>query len=309
MAKLGDKYLAGFLDADGSIGVRFTVTSSKPQFEVSFHQNTDQDEVIHRIHEELGCGSLLYRTSNFGTKYSSLILRKSDGRKLLSRIGQYLVVKRHFAHIVLDLLDRSFAKEEIPAIIAYLKVHRFEPSLPLPVHPSRGWAAGYLDGDGSFSVTKLSKLGPVANLMLHVACDKRKTEGIELLKKAFGGNIYTMAQDRCRQWSLLMDPAKVRAIMPDLAKRMVVKADQAYFLLGCAEMGHFRDGINIKAGLKHLKAQPHRLNELRADVSELLKTVRDLPKPKRTDYGDFVRDWHGRITGKKSAQATVGDVN
>jgi hypothetical protein len=241
-----------------------------------------------------------------GTWYSSLTLKTGAAQILLNRISQHLVVKRHFAEVVLDLAQRLVTKEEIPKTKAYLDVHRFLPSLPLPKHPSRKWVAGYLDGDGCLSVTKLNRLGSVSNLVLHVACDRRKNEGIQLLQKAFGGNTYPMRGDKCLQWVLHLDPAKVRAMFPDIAQRMVVKADQAFFLLGCSQMGHFRDGSNIKAGLKHLKAQPHRLNEPRVDISEILKTVRDLPKAKRTDYGDFVRNERGWITGKRSAQAIVG---
>jgi hypothetical protein len=87
---------------------------------------------------------------------------------------------------------------------------------------------------------------------------------------------------------------------------MVVKRDQAQFLLGCAKMGHLRDGENIKAALKHLKARPHRLNEQGADIGHLLQKVQDLPRKKRTDYGEFVRNARGHIIGK-AAQAIVGD--
>lgn len=275
----------------------FVANTERPQLKITFAQNTDQDEVIHRIHGELGAGSVCVRTSNFGTSYTSLTLCGSDSRMLLNRIGQHLVIKRHFAEIAVDLSSKKVARAEIPAATEYLKLHRYMPSLPIPVHPSRGWTAGYLDGDGCFSVTQLSSLGSVRALMLHVAGDRRKVEGIELLQKAFGGRIHDMAQGRCRQWALLLDPAKVRAMFPDLAKRMVVKADQAYFLLGCATMGHFRDGSAIKAGLKHLKAQPHRLNGSKVDVSALLATVGDLPQAKR-DYSGFIRDGNGRIIGR-----------
>jgi hypothetical protein len=217
---------------------------------------------------------------------------------LLNRIGRHLVIKRHLAQVVLNLSERSVEREEVPVVQADLKQHRFMKSLPLPAYPSRSWTAGYLDGDGCFSITKLNKLG---YLVLHVAGDARKVEGIELLQKAHGGRIYDMAKGRCRQWVLMLDPAKVLSFLPDIASRMVVKADQAYFLLGCAKMGHFRDGKNIKAGLKYLKAQPHRLNGSRADVTELLKTVADLPKPKRQDYHLFVRNESGHIIGKRTA--------
>lgn len=301
MARLGDKYIAGFLDADGSIGC-YIRNRGRPNVTVTFAQNTDQDEVIHRIHEELGVGKLTTdRVSNMGTRYSTLTLSASNAVGLLNRVKKHLVVKRHFAEVVIDLSTRMIERDEIPVIQEYIKTHKFMRSTPLPVHPSRSWTAGYLDGDGCFSVTKLSKLGPVANLVLHVAGDARKTEGIELLHKAYGGNIYDMRNGKCKQWVLLLDPSKVKSLLSEFAKRMVVKADQAYFLLGCAKMGHFRDGKNIKAGLKHLKAQPHRLNEPKVDLPALLATVQDLPKPKRQNYGLFFRDKNGRIAGKRAA--------
>lgn len=300
MARLGDKYIAGFLDADGSIGVQFVAQSRKPQLSITFAQNTDQDEVLHRIHEETGVGSICIRTSNLNTRYSSLTIRGKDANMLLNRISQYLVIKRHFASIAVDVCNRLIEKDEIPKIREYLKIHRYLPSLPLPKHPTRGWTAGYLDGDGCISVSRLTGLG-MANLVLHVAGDARKIEGIQILQKAFGGKIYDMRNGRCRQWALHMDASKATSVFADIASRMVVKADQAQFLLGCAAMGHFRDGSNIKAGLKYLKAQPHRLNEPKVDVTALLKTVQDLPKPQRIDYGQFVRNERGHIIGKAAA--------
>ena len=64
------------------------------------------------------------------------------------------------------------------------------------------------------------------------------------------------------------------------AAELIIKQDQARFLLGCAEMGHFRDGKSIKSALKQLKAQPHRLSEPKADVPALLATVQDPPNPR-----------------------------
>jgi|SRR5215472_2763320 len=297
MPRLGDKYIAGFLDADGSIYVQVSATG-KPQVRIDFSQMADQDEVIHRIHGELDVGSIYDRATRFGTRYLSLSIGGSAAIGLLNRIGQHLVIKRHFAEVVVDLAARRVGREEIPTVMAYLKQHRMMRSAPLPVHPSRGWTAGYLDGDGCFSVSRLTEFGR-ANLVLHVAGDYRKTEGIELLCKAHGGNLYDMAQGRCKQWVLHLDPSKIKAWFPDLAKRMVVKADQVSFLLGCAMMGHLRDGENIRAGLKYLKARPHRLNEPKVDISAQLTAVRDLPAKRRSDYGEFVRNEHGRITGKR----------
>ena len=42
-------------------------------------------------------------------------------------------------------------------------------------------------------------------------------------------------------------------------------------------MGHYRDGINIKLALKHLKTQPHRLNETGDSVDKMMETIKDIP--------------------------------
>ena len=62
-----------------------------------------------------------------------------------------------------------------------------------------------------------------------------------------------------------------------LAKHMVLKNDQAYFILGRAKMGHFGDARNALSAMKQLQVQPHRLSGPGADVAKLLATVRDVP--------------------------------
>jgi hypothetical protein len=74
------------------------------------------------------------------------------------------------------------------------------------------------------------------------------------------------------------DAAKATAFLSFFAKHLTLKKEQAYFVLGCAEMGHFRDGATIGDTLKVMKARPHRLSDLASevDVSTALAQVRDL---------------------------------
>lgn len=277
MATLSDKYIAGFLDADGSVSVVYVADCKTPQLRVAFSQATLQDEVLHRIHEERG-GSLTYATIN-GVSYTKLSFSGNrQCRDLLNRIKKFLVIKRHYVECCLDIASRQIDKEEIPKVREYLKIQRKQRSLPLPVHPTRKWLAGYIDGDGCISVQEVVKPSGVAYLVLHIAAEKSDTEGIEIIQKQFGGCIHDMCDGRVRQYKLSLNPSKTVEVFSEIAPHMVVKQDQAYFILKCAAMGHFRDGNAIKSALKHLKAHPHRLNEPKPKLVDLLASIRDLPK-------------------------------
>lgn len=277
MATLSPKYIAGFFDADGSISVVFVSTTQYPQLRMGFSQATKQDEVLHRIHEEWG-GCLSVATIG-GEQYTRL---DWSGNKqcsmLLNRIKQFLVIKRHYAEVCLDVCSRRIEKDEIEKVREYLKIQRRQKSLPLPKHPSRKWLAGYVDGDGCVSVTRIHATSGLPSLTLHIAASEYDTEGIEIIQKQYGGRINDMCGGRVRQYQLALQPSKVIELFSEVAASMIVKRDQIELLLKCAAMGHFRDGKNIKAALKHLKAHPHRLSEPKPDMGLLLKQIEDLPK-------------------------------
>ncbi len=297
MARLGSKYVAGFLDADGSVGIVFISTTAYPQLRIGFSQKTSQDEVLHLIHEEHG-GCLSYMTVN-GVSYSHLTYTGNrQCRKFLNRIKDHLVIKRHYADVCYDLSERRVSKEEIPVIREYLKTHRRQKSLPLPKHVTRKWMAGYIDGDGCFHV-HVVKSG-TARIVLHVAASNYDTEGIEVMQKQFGGRINDMCQGRVKQYQLQLPPSKAQAVFEPVCKHMVVKQDQVRFILRCAEMGHFRDGKSIKSALKHLKAHPHRLSEPRPDIGSLVARVEDM-EPRVPDYSARAKKaWKTRRAKRQS---------
>ena len=286
MATLSPKYIAGFLDADGTVNVTFVSTTKYPQLRLGFSQKTDQDEVLHRIHAEWG-GCISYNEQK-GVSYTQLTWSgNKQCQMLLNRVKQFLVIKRHYAEVCLDVCSRHIEREEIPKVREYLKIQRKQRSLPLPKHPSRKWLAGYIDGDGCISVQQIRKPSGVAEVVLHIAASNFDTEGIETIHKAFGGRINDMCEGRVKQYAVSLSPSKIKEIFEEIHPSMIVKKDQAEFILKCAAMGHLRDGESIKAALKHLKAHPHRLSEPKPDVHALFLTVRDLPQ--------FVRDYSGVV--------------
>lgn len=280
MATLSDKYIAGFFDADGSVSVVFVADCLLPQLRINFSQATQQDEILHRIQEERG-GCVSYRIVK-GVSYTILSYSGNKQAKLfLERIVQFLVIKKHYVEVCLDVCSRQLPKTEIERVREYLKIHRKQRSLPLPKHPTRKWLAGYIDGDGCISIQEVHKVSGNASVILHIAASDFDTEGLEIIQKQFGGCIHDMCQGRVKQYKVCLSASKAKEIFGEVAESMVVKQDQAKFILKCAAMGHFRDGNSIKAALKHLKAHPHRLSEPKPNVDELFKAVRDLPKHER----------------------------
>lgn len=278
MTTLSEKYLAGFLDADGSIQVMWRPvdradsdpTVRRPYLALEFSQRSDRDEVLRQIQATFG-GKL---SENVRGPYSKLVIFGSPAVQVLTRIQKHLVIKRHYAGAVLDLLG---APRKVELAQAYLKAQRLLPSNPLPNYPSRKWAAGYFDGDGCISA-RLNKNRTAAAVYFEIACAAHDSEGVAILQKAFGGSINDMDASRkhLKKWVLSVPPSKLKELDRHFGQYLIVKKSQFDFLMGCAQMGHFRDGSSINSALKQLKAQPHRLSEPNA-VSQLLSTVRDVP--------------------------------
>lgn len=309
MATLSAKYIAGFFDADGTVNVVFQSDTKRPQLRLGFCQATSQDEVLHLIHEEWG-GHLRYNIVK-GVSYTHLTW---SGNKqcamLLNRIKQFLVIKRHYAEVCLDVCSRQIERDEIPKVREYLAIQRKQKSLPLPKHPSRKWLAGYIDGDGCISVQSISKHSGLASLILHIAASNYDTEGLEIIQKQFGGRINDMCEGRVKQYQLSLPASKVNEVFAEIYTAMIVKRDQAEFILKCAAMGHFRDGKSIKAALKHLKAHPHRLSEPKSDVNTLVATVQDLPKHQRdpVEHAASVRKMHTALRAKRAMRQSETTV-
>ena len=305
MATLSEKYVAGFLDSDGSIGMQFRADCAHPLLVLRFSQLEDKDAVIHRIAAEYvgAVGSVCAGTATAPqgqvarNRQTILTLGPKASRLLLQRIHKYMVVKRRYAEVCLDLIEQTITKDDHDRVKAYLKAQRKVPSEYMPNYPSRKWLAGYLDGDGCFSVARISKFGN-ASLLLHVAAATYDDVGIRLLQKAFGGRLHPMCNGSVTQWCLALPPSKALEIIDHCGQYMVVKRAQAYVIKGCAQMGHYRDGRNIKEALKQLKAHPHRLSEPDTDVTPWLDKIHDVPPRPRQDYGDFFRNAGGRIMGK-----------
>lgn len=272
MARLSEKYIAGFLDSDGSIGIAYRYigksgdsSQMRTHATLSFTQLTRRDDVLFRIKEVIG-GTIVYNESRQAT---TLKLLGKNAEMAIARIQKHLVIKRHYAAVVLDIVGNIVDRKETSI---HLKAERKRKSLPLPNYPSRKWMAGYLDGDGCLGV-RVPKNRTSAQITLEACSSDYDSEGIELIQKAFGGSISNVGRG-ITSYTLTMPPSKAIQVLGHWGKYAIIKKHQADFILSCAKMGHYRDGKSIRASLKQLKAQPHRLSEPGL-IKDLLETVQD----------------------------------
>jgi hypothetical protein len=250
MPRLSEKYLAGFLDADGCISLQWPSGKLSPQLRMQFSQRSNRDDVLYRIQETFG-GTLDRVTINNGI-YTRLTSCGKNAKMVLNRILKYLVIKRHYAGVALEMSNKK--SENVEADKLLLKQHRKIKSLPLPNFPSRKWMAGYIDGDGCFYTTRIFEHGAVS-LVFKLCSSDYDSEGIELIQKAFGGNIYPMRSsiNPVIQYALPLPPSKAIQFISHFGKYCIVKKRQVDFILECARIGHYRDGKRIKEHLKILK--------------------------------------------------------
>lgn len=260
---LSDKYAAGFLDGDGSILIE---TNPVKRLVLAFHQKELNSGVIDLLSQWLTGGIRDDRSGRRrGTATHAARLRFTGQKAVdvLCRLKPYLVTKRVRANRILRELGFT---ERVGTD-------------SIPVYPSRKWLAGYFDADGCI-YAGVNKHGGSASIQLSIDTDGVEKDGIVLVHKAFGGIIRQRGKtDNCWRWELKADSASIRKFFEPIAQHLLVKREQAYFILGCAKMGHFRDGEIIADTLKVMKTHPHRLNDLAAtvDVSAQLALVREVP--------------------------------
>ncbi len=276
---LSEKYMAGFIDADGFLGVRVRM-DARPDLIVELAQHERYaDRVLQPVMDEFG-GQIRTRPE----KYKSLSIRGKQARKLYERLYKYMVIKKDIAKRYLDLVDNSMVVKTEWGINKYRKEAKDIKAAgrisPIPNFPSRKWLAGYFDGDGCFSM-KVDKKNGYGYPNVSILAAPHLSAGIVLIQKAFGGKIYTQNTGNL-VWQLpLTDPSKCISFIGYFCKHLVEKKAQAYFLLGCATNGNFRDGKIIRENLMALNAQQHRLNNPEQFASELVRGVRfDIPKIK-----------------------------
>lgn len=211
------KYAAGFVDADGSIQIHAKkfgdVFSIYPVVTIS--QLTRRSMLLHDVAD-------FYKLSVHTNKNNASEIRVSGakGTRFLEQLKKHLVLKQELAEYILSL-PKQVGEPELKSIKKVIKNLRRNNTTPKK-HPSRRWAAGYVDGDGS--VTAVMYKNGQLECRLSISSWIHAQAGLKLMQKAFGG--YIVEQKNTANWRVNLSPTKVQELDEFLGKHLMIKKTQ-----------------------------------------------------------------------------------
>lgn len=192
------KYLAGLLDADGSIGFDFTENRPYLTIRLTAADSIDRDHFVRNLPNSIGFGTSCIKNrkvNNWATISVWTVSRARDLEMIIPRLVKHLVIKgKHFQRMFdkwQELRGRTLSDIEVDQLKLFTKMSRLDAGPLKPKkHPTWAWVAGYLDGDGSFIFSHPpSYKNP--KLLVQATAHENDSVGLELLFKAFGGRIET----------------------------------------------------------------------------------------------------------------------
>lgn len=198
-----NKWTAGFLDADGSIGLhikRHTNNRYGIYLQVCIDQ-TDTD-ILYLLRDHYNIGNVS------GTKWH---ISGKDSHKFLGIIGKHLLIKATHMDNMLWVIDQlsGISIINVDDIRAYAECSRLNSRWRRePKHVPYAWMAGYLDGDGHYRV-RLGRLRRYENgstaitneLKLFVGSAVWDSFILDKLHEDHGGSI-RLRKDNCYFWQL-----------------------------------------------------------------------------------------------------------
>lgn len=221
------KYLAGLIDADGSLA--FIYRKVKSGYRLQLHltlaasTSIDRTGFISTLPTLTQLGTVTYYTpknDNWAPNYTWHICKRSDHEKLLPRLIKHMVVKDGFFDWALAMLrntkNKILTEEEVSMMRRIIpEVRITAPHRKEHVHPTWAWTAGFLDGDGHYSLRHNRKTNRTVTRMGAV-CHINHRASLDLLYKAFGGSL--RVDGDCLRWHRNLGPRDAKFSLPFLAK-------------------------------------------------------------------------------------------
>lgn len=234
---ISNKYLAGFLDSDGSIGLQFRKLKTGQftvQARVSFKQRSDRSIVIRQVAEDWDV-SVHHEDKWSGSDLVVLTCNKAV--RLLEQIKNHLVIKYDLARFALEVngmvVDEPNELRNLFDTLRKLRCSREK------TFPSSQWLAGYFDGDGCVTINKDHKV------LMRFTSWINDPEGVELIKKQFGGSLYR--EKNC----LRLDVYKSQKLIEYFHDNCVIKKAQLQYVLENLRKGSVTE--EVKANLSKMK--------------------------------------------------------
>ncbi len=211
------KYLAGLLDADGSLSFEaHKGYDDRVRISLKLHlvasDTIDRNGFVASLPSLTGMG----KVSRYNDRYTQwFVCHRAELEMLLPRLIKHMIIKAQHWQWLLEFWrgwrsqekgQKSMSVEEYEALAQASRESRRERVGPIKPknHPTWAWVAGYLDGDGCYSFrTSKNK-----NMRLSVTAHVTDVHGLEFLQKAFGGTIKDGARTKnVKVWWRGLGPA------------------------------------------------------------------------------------------------------
>lgn len=184
------KYLAGLLDADGSLNITHNNGYLGLVLNLELSESCDKDgKYVISLANRVGNLYTRKREENWSQTNTWRVTKRSDLEQLLPRIIKHMVIKgKHWNTLLALFRDKQgivITKEEYISLQDISDTSRLVSGGLYPKkHPTWAWATGYIEGDGWFLIRNRTK-----QIEMHVGVVSHSNDrvGIDLLHKAFGG--------------------------------------------------------------------------------------------------------------------------
>ena len=199
------KYLAGLLDADGSLSFNFKRDQNREDrhfagltLKLAASDAVDRRGFVDSLPSQTGFGSV-YREGRNDQFKNWIVTKRADLEMLLPRLIKHMVIKaRHWEWMLNEwrnLRRTSVSTDEMDALKAASKGSRLERVGPVKPknHPTWAWVAGYIDGDGTY-YRHFDKNQNYWSIHVSAVAHINDRVGLDLLAKAFGGHFHPQGQ-------------------------------------------------------------------------------------------------------------------
>lgn len=193
------KYLAGLLDADGSVFFNFSSNFAYLTISLDAAESIDKDgKYVAWLGEQLGVVPQQYKRDNWSVANKLIVSKKSTINTLVPRLLKYMVIKgkhldRMFS-LFKELNGKKLTDEEIQKVKDFTKESRKD-SGPVKAKSwlPKAYVCGFLDGDGCYCMKKSS-----GQYRVTATSHVNDRQVIDLLLKQYGG--YLTYQESVVRW-------------------------------------------------------------------------------------------------------------
>jgi hypothetical protein len=243
------KYLSGLLDADGSLSFAFKADKNREDvyfvglvLKLDSSTAVDKHGFVESLPEITGMGTVV--TGGAKRQFRSWVVSKrSHLEMLLPRLTKHQVIKAKHWQWLFDTwrsnksgreggwtcsgqereLLRDLSKESRRTRVGPLKPKN---------HPTWGWLAGYLDGDGTYHYRSFPNTSGGLQWTMNVSAVAHVNDAcvLEFLKQSFGGRIRPQGQsDNVQVWIRSIGYQNrdfALKFLPNLAKHSKLKREK-----------------------------------------------------------------------------------